>query len=221
MALDYAYDDDHAMRIGFPMSRTDFDHLAQHGTEYRYEWIKGRIYLMAPPSPQHISLADNVLVAFKALFGFEGPCRPYRERDVEIPPHEGHPDGAVKRPDVVVSCAFSDYRRKREKGRISSYARSPRIIVEVLSEDSTADEDRSTKFDLYKQCASLEIYLLLSQTAMEGTVFRRATGWRAETFTGDVEIPLGEEGVLRLAHIYRGVLTTEESSEEDQADLST
>jgi len=216
MALDYIYDDDHAMHIGFPMSRKDFDHLAEQGTEYRYEWIKGRIYLMAPPSPQHITLADNVLFAFKELYGFEGPCRPYRERDVEIPPHQGHPDGAVKRPDVVVSCAFSDYRRKREKGRISSYARHPRIIVEVLSEDSTADEDRTTKFDLYKQCVSLEIYILLSQTEMEVTVYRRSTSWLAEIFAGDSVIPLGQEGSLRLFDIYRGVLPPDEEPSEDR-----
>jgi len=212
MALDYVYDDDYAIHTGFPMTREDFDHLVDQGTEYRYEWIKGRIYLMAPPSPQHISIADNVLVSFKELFGFEGPCRPYREREVEIPPHKGHPDGAVKRPDVVVSCALSDFSRKREKGRISSYARYPRIIVEVLSEDSTAQEDRTTKFDLYKQCDSLEIYMLFSQMEMEATVFRRSTGWLAEIFTGDKEIPLGQEGSLRLSQVYRGVLTPESDS---------
>ncbi len=209
MALDYVYDDDYAIRVGFPMSRTDFDHLAEQGMDYRYEWIKGRIYLMAPPSPQHITIADNVLVAFKELFGFEGPCRPYREREVEIPPHKGYPDGAVKRPDVLVSCALSDFSRKREKGRISSYARYPRIIVEVLSEESTAQEDRTTKFDLYTQCASLEIYILFSQTKMEAIVFRRSTGWRTEIFTRDMEIPLGQEGSLRLPLVYRGVLAPE------------
>ncbi len=210
MALDYIYDDDYAIRTGFPMTREDFDQLTEKGTGYRYEWIKGRIYLMAPPSPQHIFLADNVVVAFRALFGFEGPCRPYRERDVEIPPHKGHPEGAVKRPDVVVSCMFSDYLRKREKGRISSYARYPRIIVEVLSEDSTAQEDRTTKFDLYKQCTSLETYILLSQTEREATVFRRTTNWQTEIFTGDMEISLEPEGILRLADVYRGVFTPEE-----------
>lgn len=214
MALDYVYDDEYARYTGFPMTREDFDQLAEKGTGYRYEWIKGRIYLMAPPSPQHIFLADNVVVAFRALFGFEGPCRPYRERDVEIPPHKGNPDGAVKRPDVVVSCTFSDYLRKREKGRISSYARYPRIIVEVLSEDSTAQEDRTTKFDLYKQCASLEIYILLSQTEREATVFKRSTDWQAEIFIEDAEIPLGSEGVLRLADVYRGVFTSMEDEED-------
>lgn len=210
MALDYVYDDDYAIHNGFPMTREDFDNLVERGTEYRYEWINGRIYLMAPPSPQHIFLADGIVGAFREIYGVKGPCRPYRERDVEIPPHKGHWNGAVKRPDVIVSCAHSDFFQKREKGRVSSYARYPRIIVEVLSEDSTAQADRTTKFNLYKQLPSLETYMLFSQTEMEVTVFRRETGWKAEAFTGDAEIPLGSEGSLRLVEVYRGVLDQEE-----------
>jgi Uma2 family endonuclease len=85
--------------------------------------------------------------------------------------------------------------------------------VEVLSEDSTAREDRTTKFDLYKQCASLETYILLSQTEIEATVFRRATGWQAEIFTRDMEIPLGNGKALRLADAYRGLFISEEDEE--------
>lgn len=210
MELDDVYSDGRAIHRGFPMTREDFDHLAEQRTDYRYEWADGRIYLVAPPSPQRIFLADGILVAFKELYGFGGPCRPYRERDVEIPPHKGYWNGAVKRPDVIVSCAHSDFFQKREKGRVSSYARYPRIIVEVLSEDSTAQADRTTKFNLYKQLPSLETYMLFSQTEMEVTVFRRETGWKAEAFVGDAEIPLGPEGSLRLAEVYRGVLDQEE-----------
>jgi Uma2 family endonuclease len=210
MALDYVYDDDYAIHAGLPMTREDFDRLIAQGTDYRYEWVKGRIYLMAPPSPQHIFLADGIIGEFRRVFGVKGPCRPYHERDVEIPPYRGHPYGAVKRPDVIVSCAPSDFFRKREKGQISTYARYPRIIVEILSEDSTAQADRTTKFNLYKQLPSLETYMLFGQTEMGVTAFRRETGWKAETFAGEAEIPLGPEGSLRLAEAYQGVLDQEE-----------
>lgn len=210
MALGDVYDDEHAMRTGFPMTREDFDRLIAQSTDYRYEWADGRIYLVPPPSPQHIFLADGILVAFKELYGFKGPCRPYRGQYIELPPYEEQLKGAVKQPDVIVSCAHSDFFQKREKGRVSSYARYPRIIVEVLSEDSTAQADRTTKFNLYKQLPSLETYMLFSQTEMEVAVFRRETGWKTEAFSGDMEIPLGPEGNLRLAEVYRGVLDQEE-----------
>ena len=68
-------------------------------------------------------------------------------------------------PDVVVSCDPAD---RRDPFLI----RQPVLIVEVLS-PSTADYDRSRKFNQYQKLASLRHYILVSQTAWVLEWFRR------------------------------------------------
>ena len=213
MAYGYPLPDDEdilhtaQLRAGYPISRRDFDALmtAGHG-DLRYEWWHGRMYLMAPPSSIHTLLEKRTEAALDALLGTDGPCYSYRGKDVEILPHPGEPDGATLSPDIVISCAPTDLSRRPEKGRVRSNIRYPQLIVEVLSEDSTAEFDRTGKFELYKQCPTLEIYMLLSQRAAVAEVYRRVTGWQQELYQGLDEIIALPFGNLALASIYRTVL---------------
>jgi Uma2 family endonuclease len=68
-------------------------------------------------------------------------------------------------PDVMVSCDPADLRDPY-------LVRQPVLIVEVLS-DSTAEYDRSRKFNQYKQLPSLRHYILVSQSAWVLEWFRR------------------------------------------------
>jgi len=84
-------------------------------------------------------------------------------------------------------------------------------VAEVLS-DSTARRDKGRKRDLYPGMASLQVYLLLSQTEMMMTVHQRAgDGWRSDVYlrhTGDIELRLGDgHPPLRvsLERIYRSL----------------
>ena len=195
------------LRAGYPISRRDFDALLNAGYgDLRYEWWHGRMYLMAPPSSIHTLLEKHTEAALDALLKDGGSCYSYRGKDVEIPPHPDEPDGATLSPDIVISCAPTDLSRRPEKGRVRSNIRYPQLIVEVLSEDSTAEFDRTGKFALYKQCPTLETYLLLSQRAAVAEVYRRETGWQQELYQGlnaTIPLPFGD---LALASIYRSVL---------------
>lgn len=213
MAYDYPLPDEDdilhtaQLRAGYPISRRDFDALmtAGHG-DLRYEWWHGRMYLMAPPSSIHTLLEKRTEAALDALLGDSGPCYSYRGKDVEVPPHAGEPDGATLSPDIVISCSPTDLSRRPEKGRVRSNIRYPQLIVEVLSEDSTAEFDRTGKFELYKQCSTLEIYVLLSQRAAVTEVYRRTTGWQQELYQGLDAIITLPFGNLALVSIYRTVL---------------
>ena len=68
-------------------------------------------------------------------------------------------------PDLIVTCDSQDQ-------EFSYYKKYPKLIIEVLSE-STEAKDRGEKFANYRQLASLEEYVLISQNKMEVECFRR------------------------------------------------
>lgn len=205
---DLYYDPDDALDTthGVPMARSDFDRLIMDGTEWRYEWRNGRIYFMSGSSGPHSQILLNVIMAIYAQYGRRGPCTPYNDRYVEIPPHKAQPKGAVLLPDVVVSCVPSDWSRPKKKGETSATIRFPSLVVEVLSEGSTATYDRTGKLTLYQQCPSLQVYMLLSQQQEQAIVYRRATGWQPEIYEGTASISLSElKLTFTLQEIYEGV----------------
>src|SRR6266496_4531478 len=63
-------------------------------------------------------------------------------------------------PDIVVTCDRRDTHPR--------FVRHPKLIIEVLSE-STERVDKREKFFVYTSIASLEEYVLVSQSAKEVT----------------------------------------------------
>ena len=107
-------------------------------------------------------------------------------------------DGKVRYPDVCVV-----------EGRIDPMAGTlsdATVIFEVLS-DATAKSDRVDKLIEYATLPSIRCYILLEQTAIAATVFRRELGagdqtWTAEPVAAGV-IALPEIGIeLPLAGLY-------------------
>ncbi len=84
-------------------------------------------------------------------------------------------------PDVMIVCNLKP----------EAYQTEPVLVAEVLSESSVG-RDRNTKFKAYKSLATVQVYLILSQTAVEIEVYRRASGWAEEVFRGG-------EAVIELA----------------------
>ena len=96
-------------------------------------------------------------------------------------------------PDVMVVC---DARR-------GSYQENPVLVAEVLSDSSVA-RDRGRKFSAYRGLASVESYLIVSQTAVEIEVYRRANGWAEELYRGGeaiVQLPRPAIGIP-LREVY-------------------
>jgi Uma2 family endonuclease len=110
----------------------------------------------------------------------------------------------VRYPDVVICGTPHDQTVRTLTDAV--------VLFEVLSDD-TATTDRVDKLLDYAALPSLRGYVLLEQTGVAATVFRREPGgeWIASAHTGGT-IPLpGLEISLSLPDVYRG-LTFEASA---------
>jgi Uma2 family endonuclease len=78
--------------------------------------------------------------------------------------------------------------------------------VEVLSESSVS-RDRNKKFKAYTALDAVQVYLILSQTAIEVEVYRRASGWAEEIYRGgEAVIELAQPSLrLPLHELYQDV----------------
>jgi Uma2 family endonuclease len=157
----------------------------------RYDFVRGRLVMMAGGSETHNDIQVNLLAALKARLR-AGPCKPNgSDLMVRIDDRTG------RFPDASVTCG-------REGGnRICA----PVVIFEILS-SSTEAEDRGEKRRDYQRLASLRHYVLLSQGAVRAELLTRTErGWLLQEFEGPAaELPLEALSVaLPLAELYDGV----------------
>ena len=129
-------------------------------SELRHEYFDGEVFAMAGGTKAHNLITQNITLALRAGVRGRG-CQVFME-DVRLAVQD---DLHYTYPDVVVSCDPGD---RRDPYLI----RQPVLIVEVLS-SSTAEYDRSRKFNQYKKIPSLRHYILVSQTAWVLEWFRR------------------------------------------------
>lgn len=150
-------------------------------SEVRHEYFDGEVFAMAGTTIPHNLIKGNIMAGLRAGVRERG-CRAYDESVRLAVQDQFH----YTYPDIMVSCNPADRHS-------SLLIRQPVLIVEVLS-PSTAEYDRSQKFNQYKKLASLRHYILVSQTAQVLEWFRRneANEWIYSVFSepNDVlEIP--------------------------------
>jgi Uma2 family endonuclease len=90
-------------------------------------------------------------------------------------------------PDVMMVC-------DAERGH---YQQKPVLLAEVLSESSVS-RDRKRKPKAYLALESVEVYLILSQTAVEIEIYRRANGWAEEVHRGAAAVIELAQPALRI-----------------------
>src|SRR6185369_12193361 len=172
------------------------DYLAAEAvSDIRHEYLGGLVYAMAGETRDHNQIAQNFLFNLRQhLKG--GPCKLYMS-DIRVNFYLRE-DEYYYYPDIVVTCD------KRDNDKL--FIHYPKLIIEVLS-PSTERLDKREKFFAYTSIASLEEYVLVSQTAREVTVFRRAHDWKAEKASGaKAKVALESLNVtLPLPVIYEGV----------------
>lgn len=164
----------------------------------RHEFLAGQIYAMAGASETHNIIALNVAAEVRAqLLG--GPCRVFIS-DMKVRVREAD---TFYYPDVFVTCDAED--------REPYYKERPRVVIEVLSPGTEA-VDRREKLLIYRKLASLDEYVLVSQTRQRIEVYRRdrhdgswpvtvyGAGDRLRFESIDVELP--------VAAVYAGVLSS-------------
>ena len=106
-------------------------------------------------------------------------------------------------PDVIVVCD-----EPRFEDDTFDTLLNPIVVIEVLS-SSTAAYDRGEKFESYKQLASLQEYILISQDRVRVESYRRqGTRWLHNTFQHLEDVlPLASiECEVPLRAIYRRVM---------------
>src|SRR5258706_3922084 len=125
----------------------------------RYEYIDGYAYLLAGGTADHAKISANMIRELSIALR-DSPCSVYTS-DLKIRLSERH----YVYPDISVSCDTRDEGTK-------DFLQFPRLIVEVLS-PSTGAYDRSQKFDYYRECPSIEEYVLIETQRQAMDVYRR------------------------------------------------
>lgn len=159
----------------------------------RLEFCDGEIYAMAGGSIEHSRLSARVV----ALLDQRRPagCTAL-ESNTRIRPLVS--DRATYA-DALLVCGELEYHPADHERRTLA---NPTIVVEVLS-DSTADDDKTDKFDHYALAPSLREYVLVWQDEQRVEVRSRETeGWLVKRYGPGDAIDLRPGVRLTVDEIY-------------------
>lgn len=117
----------------------------------RYEYIDGRIYLLASPVYKHQKILGNLYYLFASWFKGK-KCEPLiAPFDVTL--FKDDKNINIVQPDLLVIC---DQEKINKKGR---YTGIPTLVLEILS-NSTAKNDLIRKFNLYMKSGIKEYWII-------------------------------------------------------------
>ncbi len=155
-----------AQRLPQHMTVDEWRELLLNDHDVKYEYIDGRVYLMSGGTANHARIGSNVVRVLEDALG-DGPCNVYNS-DLSVRLSETR----YTFPDASVTCDEHDQGEE-------DMVQSPCLIIEVLS-DSTEAYDRGKKFALYRQCPTIEEYVLVATDRQAIEVFHRTPeGWSA------------------------------------------
>lgn len=177
------------------MTVEDYLTLDRSSVEVRYEYIDGYVTMLAGGTLDHATIGANIISILRHLLR-GGPCRVFTS------------DARVRLsrtryvyPDATVSCDEQD------RGQID-IVQSPRLIVEVLS-PSTKDYDLGRKFSYYRECPTIQEYLLIDAQRPLIEVCRRERQdlWLLRTCHPGEEIELVNLGIhFPFSTVYEDVV---------------
>ncbi|HVH42474.1 MAG TPA: Uma2 family endonuclease [Labilithrix sp.] len=176
------------------------DYLAaERQSDIKHEWLDGVVYAMAGGTIEHGRLATKMTAALTAVLA--GRCTVYSS-DVMLYVRETN---LATYPDGSVVCGPIDVQKVVRNGKVLGEAiTNPRIVIEVLSGDSTEGYDRGEKFAHYMKMPSLQEYVLVSQTERRIEVYRRPAGrghWQCEMSRAGETLTLHGE-LFRIDDLY-------------------
>ncbi len=146
--------------MGSPLAKTTLDDFLrwENAQPDKHEFHRGDVFAMVGGRRVHGVVITNLSAALRsALRG--SPCRVFSE-GMKVQPA----DDTILYPDLFVTCDAADLRTEM-------IFRAPKLVIEVLS-PSTQAFDRSLKFALYRQMASLQEYALVDPDSRRSEVFR-------------------------------------------------
>jgi Uma2 family endonuclease len=170
--------------------------LDRNSPDVRYEYINGRVIMMAGGSPQHSLIAANVTRILGQLLR-ESPCCVFNsDVKISLPTVSSYVYA-----DVAISCDQSDFTDPE-------YIYHPCVIIEVLS-PSTEILDRGEKFECYRECSSIQEYVMVNTSRLAVEVCRREKNnfWSFQTFKPGATVELTSLGVrFSVSDVYEKVV---------------
>lgn len=132
------------------------------GSEERYEYIDGEIYMLASPKTAHQYALGELFGLFYSWF--QGKlCRPFiAPYDIEL--RKTSDDIHMVQPDLMVICDLEERLNHEDY-----YKGIPALVVEILSE-STRRKDLVTKLNLYMS-SGIQEYWIVNPMNREVTVY--------------------------------------------------
>ena len=165
---------------------------------FKNEYHNGQIVAMSGASRAHNRITVDITIQLGNQL-MEGECEVFAS-EMRV---RTSPTVSYFYPDVIVVCGEPHF----EDDAFDTLL-NPIVVIEVLS-SSTAAYDRGEKFESYKQLASLQEYILISQDRVRVESYRRqGTRWLHNTFQHLEDVlPLASiECEVPLRAIYRRVM---------------
>ena len=181
------------------MSVEEYLQIDRSSIETRYEYIDGYVSMLAGGTLDHNTIGANIINILR--HSRRGtPCRVFTS------------DARVRLsstrfvyPNASISCDEQD------RGQ-SDNVQSPRLVVEVLS-PSTEGYDRGRKFGFYRECPTIQEYLLIDAQRPMLEVYRREKHdlWILRAYRLDEDVELTNLGVrFPVSDVYEDVVIMEE-----------
>lgn len=169
-------------------------------SDVKHEYHRGFVYAMAGASLRHSVIVANTSRNLGNSLSGSKCIVVTQDLRVQTSPDTGR---SFTYPDLVVICEVPILTDDKQ-----DTLTNPKLIIEVLS-PSTEAHDRGLKFAEYRRIASLEEYVLVSQTEFRVERFhRQADGqWLFKEFTGADAVCRFEsiDVAISLAGIYENV----------------
>lgn len=144
---------------GFAMTAQPVPRLTQEeylaikrASETRHEFYRGEMFAMSSASHEHNTISGNLVYLLKGALR-DGPCDVLAS-DMRV---QVSLSGLYTYPDLAVICGKAQFADEHVDTLLN-----PKLLIEVLS-STTKSYDRGKKFEHYRQLASLQEYLLVSQ----------------------------------------------------------
>ena len=183
----------------YPMiSVEDYLTLDRNSKEKRYEYFDGELRMLAGGSTYHSTIMINVTSLLHGLLRGSN-CRVHGS-DMRVQLSKTR----YVFPDATVTCDQRDH----EFGDILRY---PKVVIEVLS-PSTEATDRGKKFTLYRECPTVQEYMMVNTQDMQVEVYHRNEGkWTLSPFGPGSVIELESLNIrFPIEEVYEGLNLTQD-----------
>jgi Uma2 family endonuclease len=155
----------------------DYLTLDRASKEKRYEFVDGELRMLAGGSTYHSRITLNLASTLHSLLS-ETSCYVYSS-DIRLQLSESR----YVYPEITVS-------RDERDDKLDDMIRYPRLIVEVLSPGTEAI-DRGKKFLYYRECPTVQEYVMVDSRSILIEVYRREDdGWILHTFEPESTVKL-------------------------------